>query len=568
MKKLTTIVLCLLMVAALAVTVFAANGAKFSMTPATKTLERGQQVTLNVSLSNTNVATSYGLKLEYDADVFEVVSGSTSRNVKELLLDEVLATGSFNASRGFALMYYSGKEAAFSGDVGTVTFKVKDNAPMGTYTITGVASVKNGSQTVTAENATATITVSCSHTYGSWTQGNADGHQRTCTKCGNVETKAHTWNSGTTTKAATCTEDGVKTFTCSTCKATKTEAIAKLGHKEGAATQTKAPTCTETGTKTVKCTRCSSVLKTETVPALGHKEGTGKVTTAATCTADGVKSFSCTRSGCGQVVRTETIPALGHKEDKGTVTKEATCKEDGVKTFKCTVCKTVTRTEVISKNDAHKFGNLVYVDENGHKDVCSICNQELTLEHKWDAGKVTQKETCKDTGIKTYTCTGCKGTKTEVIPVNENHKFDSAEYVDADKHNAICSVCEKAVAEDHAWDKGVETKKPTCQEDGEKTYTCATCKGTKVEVITASEEYHVPGEWIVTVQPTYESAGSREADCTICGEKIVEELPAIAVPPTGDNSKIILWSAVLVLSACGLFATIFLLNDQKRKQDR
>lgn len=560
MKKLVTIALCLLMVAALAVTVFAANSTKFSMTPATKTLERGQQVTLTVKLTNDTAATSYGLKLNYDANVFEIVSGAISDSV-----DARIAT--FDASKGFAFMY-TGSAQVYSGTVGTVTFKVKDTAAFGTYTITGVASVKNGSNTVTAENATASITVSCSHTYGSWTQGNADGHQRTCTKCGNVETKAHTWNSGTTTKSATCTEDGVKTFTCSTCKATKTEAIAKLGHKEGAATQTKAPTCTETGTKTVKCTRCSSVLKTETVPALGHKEGTGKVTTAATCTADGVKSFSCTRSGCGQAVRTETIPALGHKEDKGTVTKEATCKEDGVKTFKCTVCKTVTRTEVISKNDAHKFGNLVYVDENGHKDVCSICNQELTLAHKWDNGKVTQKETCKDTGIKTYTCTGCKGTKTEVIPVNEDHKFDSAEYVDENNHNKICSVCEKEVSEAHAWDKGVETKKATCQEDGEMLYTCTTCKGTKTEVVVASDEHHVPGEWTVTVQPTYESAGSREADCTICGEKIVEELSAIAVPPTGDNSKIILWSAVLVLSACGLFATIFLLNDQKRKQGR
>ena len=41
----------------------------------------------------------------------------------------------------------------------------------------------------------------------------------------------HTWNSGTETTAATCTKEGVKTFTCTVCTATKTEPIAKLAHK-------------------------------------------------------------------------------------------------------------------------------------------------------------------------------------------------------------------------------------------------------------------------------------------------------------------------------------------------
>ena len=87
-------------------------------------------------------------------------------------------------------------------------------------------------------------------------------------------------------------------------------------------------------------------------------------------------------------------------------------------------------------------------------------------------------------------------------------------------------------------------------------------------MITASEEHHVPGEWTTTVQPTYESTGSRESVCTICGETIVEELPKINIPATDDNSKMMMWSAVLVLSACGLFATIFLMADKKRKYGR
>lgn len=40
----------------------------------------------------------------------------------------------------------------------------------------------------------------------------------------------HTWNDGEVTTAATCTDKGLKTFTCTACKETKTEEIPALGH--------------------------------------------------------------------------------------------------------------------------------------------------------------------------------------------------------------------------------------------------------------------------------------------------------------------------------------------------
>lgn len=55
------------------------------------------------------------------------------------------------------------------------------------------------------------------------------------------------------------------------------------------------------------------------------------------------------------------------------------------------------------------------------KHTCTICNAERTQEiaptgHKWDSGKVTQEATEKAEGVKTYTCTVCGTTKTEIIP--------------------------------------------------------------------------------------------------------------------------------------------------------
>ncbi len=40
----------------------------------------------------------------------------------------------------------------------------------------------------------------------------------------------HEWNGGSVTAPATCTQDGVKTYTCTVCAATKTEAIPKVSH--------------------------------------------------------------------------------------------------------------------------------------------------------------------------------------------------------------------------------------------------------------------------------------------------------------------------------------------------
>ena len=56
-----------------------------------------------------------------------------------------------------------------------------------------------------------------------------------CTECGEtiveqevVKATGHKWDKGTVTKPATATETGVKTFTCTVCKKTKTEVIQKL----------------------------------------------------------------------------------------------------------------------------------------------------------------------------------------------------------------------------------------------------------------------------------------------------------------------------------------------------
>ena len=67
------------------------------------------------------------------------------------------------------------------------------------------------------------------HEYGTWTKLDANQHQRECKHDKtHVEKANHTWDAGKVTKPATTTATGIKTYTCSVCKATRTETIAKL----------------------------------------------------------------------------------------------------------------------------------------------------------------------------------------------------------------------------------------------------------------------------------------------------------------------------------------------------
>ena len=75
----------------------------------------------------------------------------------------------------------------------------------------------------------------------------------------------HTWGAGVVTKEPTCTEAGVKTYTCTTCGATKTETIAALGHVWGAYTVTEHAVNGNDGEKTRTCSRCDT---TESAPLL------------------------------------------------------------------------------------------------------------------------------------------------------------------------------------------------------------------------------------------------------------------------------------------------------------
>ena len=130
-----------------------------------------------------------------------------------------------------------------------------------------------------------------SHTFKTDWEKDATHHWHACEDagCGEVSEKAeHTFDEGQITTEATDTAQGVKTYTCTVCKQTKTEAVTFNGlslSQYGAATETAAfqnVTVTQEGTETVDGETVSTFLITKLDGGKYSQAGTaaGQVTEA------------------------------------------------------------------------------------------------------------------------------------------------------------------------------------------------------------------------------------------------------------------------------------------------
>ena len=168
----------------------------------------------------------------------------------------------------------------------------------------------------------------------------------------------HTWDNGVITTAPTCENAGVKTFTCTRCNETKTEAISATGHTPVQIPE-KPATCTEPGHKAgTKCSVCGAVLSgLEEIPAKGHAVVVDPAV-EPTCTKTGLtEGKHC--SVCGEViVAQKIIPAKGHTEVVDPAV-EPTCTEPGkTEGEHCSVCNAV----IVAQEVIPAKGHTVVVD--------------------------------------------------------------------------------------------------------------------------------------------------------------------------------------------------------------
>ena len=379
-----------------------------------------------------------------------------------------------------------------------------------------------------------------------------------CIECGEVLVAQQTvtklgHNYVETVKLPTCTEDGLKTFTCSNgCSSVNTEVITKLGHDVD---------CTRnTASRKANCMQgafCGDCGVEYTERNKDHEPALVAVLAKApTCTEVGWNNYwYCAEASCGYTSYKE-IPATGHNVVVYNYA-DATCTEKGHEAFEgCTNCGMCDTTidgvfnpdKTFEEISWAALGHDVVVDpkveaqcgqdgltEGSH---CGRCNVVLVAQETIPASSVahtfnvTALEDC-EVGIYCLNCsyveveptTHTEETLDEVLPT-----CTSTGLTEGKK----CSVCQKILVAQQTVDmldhdyatEGVVTTEPTCTTTGVMTYTCKDCPAFYTETI--DELGHNPVAMDEVAKTCTTSGWKGGEKCDRCGIVLVaqEEVPA------------------------------------------
>lgn len=328
------------------------------------------------------------------------------------------------------------------------------------------------------------------------------------------------------TKKATCTEDGVITYTCTECNESYTEKIPATGHKYNDVV-TEA-SCDKGGYTLHTCANCGDTYKDDFTAPTGHKY-TKTTVKQPSCDTDGVSVYTC--DTCGDSY-SEVIKAKGHIY-ASEVTKKANCTDDGVITYTCAICGD-KYTEVI-KEKGHNYSAEVTKKANCTDDevityTCANCGDKYTevikaKGHNYSA-EVTKKATCDTDGVKTFTCADCGDVYTEKLEAL-GHTYGISEVVkptcDNDGYTKFtCSVCgdsySKVInATGHKYNDKIVSA--SCDKGGYTLHTCENCGDIYKDNFTSPLGHDYTSQ---TVKPACETDGEKTFTCTRCGDTYTE----------------------------------------------
>lgn len=364
--------------------------------------------------------------------------------------------------------------------------------------------------------------------------------------------KNHSWNDGEVTTAATCTTEGVKTYTCTICSTKKTEPIAKSGHNWNDWVKTDATNSKDGEWKRV-CKTDENHVETLVIPKGGHTFGdVPDSTTPATCTATGTATYNCTahtgENACGVTI-TVTLDKLQHNMVTTTETN-VTCETPGKTITKCTTCDTQT-TETVIPATGHAWGegvktNATCTSEGKIVYTCTAkeCGKTKEvildkLQHNYVAGAPVAA-TCTSSGYTPYKCETCDSSYVILGDAAKGHSWTewTVEKAATNTEKGLLSrTCingcgEKETAEIPAGGHTFDTKNPvsttqgTCETKGTKTFKCTAHTNCGIE-ITVETEFgsHAWSDW-TKVDATNDEDGYWTRKCATCEEEETLVIPA------------------------------------------
>ena len=199
-----------------------------------------------------------------------------------------------------------------------------------------------------------------------------------------------------------------------------------------------------------------------TLVGCGHEHQYSEEVVKPTCTEKGHTVFTCE---CGDTYNGNEVDALGHSYGDWTVVKEATETEKGSKEKVCSTCNDKVTEEIPVKEHVHNY-------------------------------KETKVEaTCTEKGYTKFTCE-CGDTYND-NEVPASHK-----------------------------EEVIPAKAPKCGETGlTEGKKCSVCNEVLVAQTEVAALEHKYGEWTTVKEPTFTEVGTKEKVCSLCNDKVTEEIP-------------------------------------------
>ncbi|MCD8006953.1 MAG: InlB B-repeat-containing protein [Oscillospiraceae bacterium] len=335
-----------------------------------------------------------------------------------------------------------------------------------------------------------------------------------------LSSTGHDYDEGTVTKEATCTENGVMTYTCKSCGESYTEEIPATGHSWDEGVVTKEATGTSEGEMTYTCTVCGDT-KTESIPKITftvvwvNEDGTVLETDTDVVygTTPSYDGETPTKAANAQY----TYTFAGWTPEISDVTGDVTY----TATYSATVNTYTVRWLDEDGTELEKDTDVAYGTEPSYDGQKPTKASGLQYHYTFDDWTPTVSDV---TGDATYTATYTQTAHTTEI---QNAK-EATCTEDGYTGDTVCTVCWMTIstgtvipATGHTYEAVVTA--PTCTETGYTTYTCSVCGDSYVADETAALGHSY--EAVVTA-PTCTEQGYTTHTCSVCGDSYVDTYTA------------------------------------------
>ena len=502
-KRITSILLCIVMIVSMLVTavpVFAVKGrtTTFKLTADKTAAEPGDIITFTVTMGAVEGLKGLGLDLRIPSGL-TFVSGSGK--VTDGLM-ATMAAANIMFTESSKIFMVASCNYTSTADTVLMTFQCKvDDGTSGNKTVElglvdddpdNCCDLDYDNIAVTFTPATVNVTIPHVHVY-------------------DKETLDYL------VSAATCTSPAVYHKSCA-CGAEGTETFTSgsaLGHEytqkfeDAAHLKTAASNCTEHNIYWYDCSRCDSNAKND-------PEAADKYFTSATA---GNHSF------------TEKIEDAAHYV-AGTGTD---CQSVKQYYYDCAYCNLIgTTTWDSTTYGPHDYATVWSSDADGHWHECSLCHDKKDKAEHIPGAAATETTPQK--------CTECDYIITPAL--GHTHSLTKVEAKaptcaeDGNIEYYTCSGCSKLFA-DATGNVEITADKTVDKATGH-TY-----------------------EWVIDKEATATEKGSKHEECKVCHDKkAAVEIPATGTPTdpqspqTGDNSNMILWIVLLLASGLGVTSTV------------